>query len=175
MIVLGKEKDFNQLEQEIYDYGCEIARNIMVEILELLDDRVAKERNRADYRDKGKRKTSIKTLMGEVEYSRRVYKKESETGVKEYIYLLDQELEINKIGLYSGNLVQLIVESGSNESFRKTAKIIRSTTGQIISHGGVWNVVQAVGSKLKAEEKEQVKAVTQESNQGSRERKILFE
>ena len=43
MIVLGKERNFNQLEREIYEYGCEIARNIMVEILELLDNRVAKE------------------------------------------------------------------------------------------------------------------------------------
>lgn len=175
MIVLGNEINFNQLEREIYEYGCEVARNIMEQVVEVLDNQLAKERDRTRYRDKGKRKTSIKTLMGEVEYKRRVYQQESETGIKEYVYLLDGALELNKIGLFSGNLAQLIVESASNESFRKTANAIGSTTGQSISHGGVWNVIQAVGAKLDAEEKHLAKAVAQECYQGEKERKILFE
>ena len=172
MIVLGNEINFNQLEREIYEYGCEVARNIMEQVVEVLDNQLAKERDRTRYRDKGKRKTSIKTLMGEVEYKRRVYQQESETGIKEYVYLLDGALELNKIGLFSGNLAQLIVESASNESFRKTANAIGSTTGQSISHGGVWNVIQAVGAKLDAEEKHLAKAAAQECYQGEKERKI---
>jgi len=77
MIVLGNEINFNQLEREIYEYGCEVARNIMEQVVEVLDNQLAKERDRTRYRDKGKRKTSIKTLMGEVEYKRRVYQQES--------------------------------------------------------------------------------------------------
>ena len=46
------------------------------------------------------RKTCIKTLMGEVEYRRRVYQDEAkaESGQKKSVYLLDEGLKINKIG-----------------------------------------------------------------------------
>jgi hypothetical protein len=113
--------------------------------------------------------------MGEVEFRRRVYKHESETGVKEYVYLLDQALELNKVGLFSGNLVQLITEAASNESFRKAADSISNTTGQSISHGGVWNIIQGVGKKIDAEEQRQAQAVSKGISQGQREKKILFE
>lgn len=175
MIVLGNDININQLEQEIYEYGCEIARELMSQVLKGLDDHLAKERNREIYRDKGGRKTSIKTLMGEVEYKRRVYEQKNDAGIKEYVYLLDEALEFQKVGMFSGNLAQLVIEAASNVSFRKAAKAIRSTTGQTISHGGVWHIVQAVGEKLGAEEKEQVKALTHECSQGKREQEILFE
>lgn len=177
MIVLKNEVTFNQLEKEIYEYGCEVAREAMKKVLTALDDHLAKERDKKKYRDKGKRETSIKTLMGEVEYSRRIYQCDSETGTsgKEYIYLLDRSLDLNKVGLFSGNLVQLITESASNKSFRKSAESISNTTGQKISHGGVWNVIQAVGEKIDTTEKKQAKAVSQECSKGQRENPILFE
>lgn len=177
MIVLKNEVTFNELEREIYKYGCEVARQLMIQVLKTLDDYLAKERDKKKYRDKGKRETSIKTLMGEVEYSRRIYQCDSETGTggKEYHYLLDRVLDLNKVGLFSGNLVQLITESASNKSFRKSAESISNTTGQKISHGGVWNVIQAVGEKIDTTEEEQAQAVAQECSQGQRETPILFE
>lgn len=177
MIVLKNEVTFNELEREIYEYGCEVARQLMVQVLKTLDNQLAKDRDTKAYRDKGKRKTSIKTLMGEVEYSRRIYQCDSETGTggREYIYLLDQALDLNKVGLFSGNLVQLVIESASNKSFRKSAESISNTTGQKISHGGVWNVIQVVGERLDTLEKEQAKAVEQECSQGKREKPVLFE
>lgn len=175
MIVLGNEINFNQIEREIFEYGCQVAREVMGQVMTTLDDYLAKKRDRKIYRDKGKRKTSIKTLMGEVEFSRRVYKYENETGVKEYVYLLDQALDLNKVGLFSGNLVQLVTESTSNKSFRKAAESISNTTGQRVSHGGAWNIIQAVGKKIDTEEHLQAEAVSKGINQGQRERKILFE
>lgn len=175
MIVLGNEINFNQIERKIFEYGCQIAREVMRQMFTALDDYLAKERDKKIYRDKGKRETSIKTLMGEVEFSRRVYKYESEAGVREYVYLLDQALEFNKVGLFSGNLVQLITEAVSNESFRKGAESISNTTGQTISHGGAWNIVQAVGKKIDAEEQLQSEAASKGCSQGKREVKILFE
>ncbi|MDD3318260.1 MAG: ISLre2 family transposase [Methanosarcina sp.] len=177
MIVLKNEVTFNELERKIYEYGCEVARQLMEQVLKAMDEHLFKERDTKVYRDKGKRKTSIKTLMGEVEYSRRVYQCDNEngTGGKKYIYLLDQVLGVEKVGLFSGNLVQLIIEEVVNKSVRKSADSISNTTGQRISHGGVWNIVQAVGENLKTIEKEQAKAVEQECSQGQRERAILFE
>lgn len=41
----------------------------------------------------------MKTVYGEVCYSRRVYEKRQEEGKKEYVYLLDEAMHMDKIGL----------------------------------------------------------------------------
>lgn len=53
------------------------------------DKELAEERDVRKYRDKGKRKTSIKTVYGPVEYLRRAYETRLEDGGKAYVYLLD--------------------------------------------------------------------------------------
>ena len=53
---------------------------------------MAEGRDRKAYRDKGKRGTTIKTVYGEVSYSRRVYEKKQEGGEKKYVYLLDETM-----------------------------------------------------------------------------------
>ena len=175
MILQGNETNFNQLEREIFDLGCQMARKVMKQILTEMDNHLSKVRDRKHYRDKGKRTTTIKTLMGEVEYSRRVYESINETGIKKYTYLLDETLEINKTGLFSGNLIQLITEAASEKSFRKTAKSITNSTGQSISHSGAWNIIQTIGKQIDEEENLQTKALAQGINLGQREKKILFE
>ncbi len=57
---------FNRLEKEIYDYGCQVAREILKNALKDIDKRLAEERDKSEYRHKGTRDTSIKTLMGYV-------------------------------------------------------------------------------------------------------------
>ena len=59
---------FNRLEKEIYDYGCQVAREILKNILEEIDNRLAEERDKSEYRHKGTRDTTIKTIMGEVNF-----------------------------------------------------------------------------------------------------------
>jgi hypothetical protein len=46
---------------------------------------------------------------------------------------------------------------------------------QSISHGGVWNVVQALGQKVKKEETEQAKLAEKNQLRGEREVPVLFE
>lgn len=57
---------------------------------------MAEGRDRKAYRDKGKRGTTIKTVYGEVSYSRRVYEKKQEGGEKKYVYLLDETMQMEK-------------------------------------------------------------------------------
>ena len=59
--------NFNDLEKEIFEIGCKYAQNMMVNILETIDQALVKERDKKTYRHKGKRKTTIKTMMDEVE------------------------------------------------------------------------------------------------------------
>jgi hypothetical protein len=46
---------------------------------------------------------------------------------------------------------------------------------QSISHGGVWNVVQALGQKVREEETEQAKLAEKNQLRGEREVPVLFE
>ena len=71
---------FKELEQKIYSYVCELAREITQQMLEMYDKELAQARDKKVYRGKGKRATSIKTVYGEVEYSRNVYRTETEEG-----------------------------------------------------------------------------------------------
>ena len=68
------------LEQKIYDYVCELGRLITQQVLESYDAKLAESRDKKIYRGKGKRKTSIKNVYGEVEYRRTVYHTKTEQG-----------------------------------------------------------------------------------------------
>jgi len=143
------EIEFNTLEREIYEIGCEYARRLMAEVLMQVDEIISKERDKKIYRHKGKRRTTIKTLMGEVEIDRVIYKAKGENGKTQHIYLLDKIINLNTYGQISSNLALKIAENASISSYRNTAKNITELTGQSISHGGVWNIIQILGKKIK--------------------------
>ena len=69
--------DFKDFEQWCYDMGMAFSRMLMETVLQDIDDRILKERDKRVYEARDIRQISIKTLMGEVEMSRRLYR---ETG-----------------------------------------------------------------------------------------------
>ena len=134
---------------------CELAREITQQMLESYDEELAKSRDKKVYRGKGKRKTSIKTIYGEVEYSRNVYRTETEDGQVAHIFLLDQAMHMDKIGLISTNLAEKIALTVTESPYRVTAEQISSTCGQSISAGGVWNMMQRLGERIDEEKEKQ--------------------
>ena len=106
-------------------------------------------RDTNEYRLIESRGTTVKTLFGEVAYSRRYYKKR--TGG--HVFLLDEAMGIfSGFGLVSENLAEKIVNESADKSFRKSADSISSMTGQSISAMGAWNVVQQYGKAIEAQE-----------------------
>ena len=170
-----KEISFKELEQKVFKYVCELGCEITKMILEKYDDELAKQRERKAYRDKGKRKTNIKTVYGTVEYSRRIYGTTTQDGEKAYVYLLDEAMQMDKIGMISTNLAEKIVMTVTEAPYRVTAETISSTCGQSISAAGVWNVIQRLGEKISEEEKHAVKQMNAEQPEGKREIPVLFE
>lgn len=170
------EIDFKTLEKEIYQKVLKYGRELVKSILEKLDVMIMENRDKTEYRYICKKDTAIKTVMGTIEYNRRIYRYYDETGEKHHISLLDEYLGINKaIGQISANLVEKIIESVTNMSYRKTAKNITKLTGQHISHQAVWNVVQKMGEKIQEQEKQKTKAYKKGELKGKREVKVLFE
>lgn len=174
-IIKEKGITFKELEQNIFKDICEIGQNITGTFLERYDQMLMKERDRSKYRHKGYRKTTIKTVYGEVEYNRAVYEVIEEDGYKHYVYLLDENLELENIGFISTNMAELMVKSVTEMSYRESAAKVSEMTGQTISAMGVWNVIQALGEKVCKEEKELVADHKAGQVKGEYETAVLFE
>lgn len=166
---------FKVFEKKIFEFVCLLAREYTKEALESYDDELSENRDKKKYRNKGKRKTSVKTIYGEVEYERRVYQTKLEDGRKAHIYLLDEAMDMDKIGLISTNLAEKIAYSITELPYRETAKMLSETTGQTISAGGVWNVSQKLGERIATEEENAVKRMKSGKPEGERIIPLLFE
>lgn len=165
-IVEEKLVSFKELEQKIFKYVCELDREMTQFMLEAYDEELTVSRDTKQYRDKGKRKTTIKTVYGEVEYRRRIYQTTMEDGRKAHVYLLDKAMHMDKIGLISTNLAEKLAMTVTESPYRVTADIISSTCGQSISMGGVWNVMQRLGERISEEEKYAVRQMKAEQPSG---------
>ena len=155
-IIKEKGLTFKELEKNIFKDICTIGQEMTRAFLEQYDRKLMKERDRSRYRHKGYRKTTIKTLYGEVEYRRGVYEVIEEDGCKHFVFLLDETLELEHIGFISTNMAELMVKSVTEMSYRQSAEKVTEMTGQTISAMGVWNVIQALGEKVCQDEKELV-------------------
>ena len=174
-IVDEKLISFKELEQKVFKYVCELGCEITKIILESYDDELAASRDTKQYRDKGGRKTSIKTVYGDVGYWRRVYRTTLENGEWDYIYLLDEAMQMDKIGLISTNLAEKIAMTVTESPYRVTADVISSTCGQSISAGGVWNMMQRLGERISEEEEHAVQQMNADQAEGQKEIPVLFE
>lgn len=174
-IVEEKLVSFKELEQKVFKYICKLGCEITRIILESYDDELAASRDTKQYRDKGGRKTSIKTVYGEVEYWRRVYRTSLEGGEKAYVYLLDEAMRMDKIGLISTNLAEKIAMTVTESPYRVAADAISSTCGQSISAGGAWNMMQRLGERISEEEEHGVKQMNAGQLEGRKEIPVLFE
>jgi hypothetical protein len=76
------------LERIFFEIGCDVARTLMEQYLLKADEILEKTRDKASLRHKGSRTTSIKTLMGEVQMNRTLYRRVNEAGATEHIFFL---------------------------------------------------------------------------------------
>ena len=166
---------FKELEKRIYKFACDEACKALSEVLESLDERLLRERDSKVYRNKGRKKTCLRTIMGDVEYSRRIYQFELEDGKKANKFLLDEYLGMDTIGNVSINLVETILTNVAEVSFRKTAKNIKTMCNQEISPQGVWNVVQTVGEKINEIEERKIELNEKGILKGEKEVPVLFQ
>lgn len=171
----SKIQTFKEIEKIFFEIGCEVARTLMEQFLEEADKALETSRDKASLRHKGSRSTNIKTLMGEVTMKRTLYRRINEDGTVEHVFLLDEALGLDTIGNISVNLVEKIVGHACEMSYREVSKAVSGLTNQVISHQGVWNVVQAVGEGQTEAEKRLIEAYNNHQVAGEREVPVLFE
>ena len=176
-IITEKEIKFNNLEKKIYKFVCMLGCLIIKVILEKQDDQILKSiKGNKKYDNRGYRKTTIHTIMGDVCYKRRLYKI-TEKGISKYEYLLDEKLHINTDGKISENLIEKIVNIvPSTESYRKAEQVMRETTNTDLTFETIRKVTINVGNKITQKEKQEVKYFNkQELIAGLKETIALFE
>lgn len=168
--------NFNTLEDKFFQEGCKAAQIGLANWLSELDQELCNNRDKKKYRHNGYRKRTIKTKMGDVEVKRVQYLV-ANPGPDEpkVIYLLDEALGLNRVGCFSELLVTAVLDEVSKSSFRETAKTISATTGESISHTGVWNIVQTVGDRLETIEDKNAQLARENKGKGSLKSKVLFE
>ncbi|MCD2434633.1 ISLre2 family transposase [Acidaminococcus sp. NSJ-142] len=174
-IVNEKGLTFKDFEIKIFQEACRVCREYTKTFLESYDRKLMQERDKKAYRNKGGRKTSVKTLFGEVEYSRNVYETTGEDGLKKFVFLLDEMFSINNVGLISQNMAEQLVAGITELSYRSCAEKVSAMTGQCISAMGVWNVIQTLGQQVSKDEQQLVCAHKQGQVRGSQEAPVLFE
>ena len=109
---------FSTLEKEVFKFVTDIGCQIISRILEEQDEVLRGARDRGRYRCKGKRKTSVKTRLGVVEYRRNVYQDRQSDEGKECVYLLDEQLALNTVGLISTEVCLQAIQSVCEGSYR---------------------------------------------------------
>ena len=163
---------FNELEKRVFKLVCELGCEIIKQILESKDKEIMNNRDKKEFRHKGYKRNTIKTVMGEVEYKRAVYLKD-----KKYIYLLEKEIEIETLGKISSNLAELMLKTVINTvSYRKGASDIKNLTNETISHQALQKLVWKVGEKIEKKENEEIKLLKDEKLvKGTKNIEVLFE
>ena len=136
---------FEELAASAYETAMEFGRQLVKETLEARDEELRKGRDSRRFRCKGKQQTSVKTRLGTIEYRRNVYIDRSVADGIKCVHLLDEDLEIDKIGQVAREMCEVAGELACESSYRAAARAITETTGLSISHQGVWNIVQKLG------------------------------
>ena len=93
---------FKDLEEKCFRSACAAAQAEMAGVLEQLDRQLMEGRDKTQYRHKGLRATTVKTIFGEGTFRRTLYKTKDKDGLVKHVFLLDEALHLDTPGLSSG-------------------------------------------------------------------------
>lgn len=168
--------DIATLEKVVYEAVLSLGRNIIRRCMEEADRRLAQQRDRGMYRDKGYRPTTLKTVMGEVEYQRHIYLLSgSAERPRATVYLLDKSMGLDTVGLFSDTVCMMAVEAACGVSYRAAAATLNDLTGLNLSHESVWRIVQNAGSWEQTRVEVLAAAAKAERGAGTYETPVLYE
>ena len=138
-------ENFQELERTVYRTVLKLGCEIIDKALEAMDEQLLDSRDVSRFRCKGFQKTCIKTIMGPVQFKRRVYVDNAAVEGPHCVHLLDEALELDQIGLVTADVCKLAATAACETSYRAAAKMVTEATGLSMSAQGLWNIVQQLG------------------------------
>jgi len=145
--------NFHTLERIVFDLSRKIGQELLEELLQLIDDKLKKERKRGEFSNQGKRLRYMTTLLGDITFYKRLYRERS----GKWKYLLDENLGIKKnqriseLGEKAEGYLAFI--SGS---YRNAEDLFQRFYGDSRSFESIRNGAIRQGKKILKEEKDQI-------------------
>ena len=136
---------FDRLEKAIYHMIMDMASDIFKILLEEYDEEILENRDKRRYRNIGLRNQNLKTIFGTVQYKRHLYFDRKKGS---YVFLLDENLELETVGNYTVNLVDRIKQLVTEVPYREVEEQLENLTNIRLSHQSVWNLVQKLGGEI---------------------------
>lgn len=166
--LMRKELTFEQLEKSVWETALDLFRHLMVEVLELFDQKLMDNRDKQRYENKETVPRTLQTLVGEITFRRRHYKDNEEQCP---VFLLDETLGIEKEKSISPGLLKIgVMWATKGTSYRDARdRLTDIYGGQVLSHEAIRQALIEVGNACK--EQLENKIVKEE---GKKEAKVLF-
>lgn len=174
-ITKTKEK-FNNLEEKVWKQKMNEGLIELKYTLKQIDKALLKNKDNKKLKVKDLQRTTIKCRFGNLEIYRRRYEYTKEDGTKEFVYLLDQYMELGYSGQYSQSIVELVIKEAIEKSYRKTSESIEKITNLAISHVAARKIVlDVVERKIKPLEEKKVDLYNKGIIEGTKEKEIIYE
>jgi len=145
--------NFHTLERMVFNLSRKIGQELLEELLQLIDDKLKKERKRGILFNHGKRLRYMTTLLGDITFYKRLYQERD----GKYHYLLDEKLNLEKNQRVSQSYQKieglLAFVSGS---YRKAEELIQEFYGDSPSFESIRGQAIRQGKKILKEEKEEI-------------------
>ncbi len=146
------------LKEDLDEVGVMIVKELLEETDEVV--KASKDRKRNWYVERKADKRTLLTIFGEVNYQRTYYKNKK---TKEYKYLSDELVGINKSDRMDMYLSSEIIEKASSVSYKKSAEEVCNKVS--LSSQTVMNQIRKIGK---------LENYKQSSNKAKKEKKILY-
>lgn len=157
-----KESEISIFSRDLRKVFDEVGRKTLVGILETIDTLLFEDsRRKLEYETKDLRKRTLMTDYGNIEYTRRYYRNKQ---TKEYIYLADEKMGIEKNERITKDVQSKIIELAHDLSYSKTGKQV--VGNEVISPTTVMHKVRKEELKVETiNEKKQIKRLYIEADE----------
>lgn len=157
-----KNNEISMFSRDLRKVLDEAGRKTIVGILETVDKILFEnQRRKLEYETKDLRKRTIITEYGNIEYTRRYYRNKQ---TKEYVYLADEKLGIEKNERITKDVESKIIEFAHDMSYSKAGKKV--VNEEIISPTTVMKKLRKEELKVEvSEEKKQIKRLYIEADE----------
>ena len=168
-------KTFSELVTLVKYLVFEMGRTIILEFLTLWDEEIKQNRDKKRYKSNGKKKTSVKTCLGCIDYQRTAYFDKYYPQKEGFTFLMDEQMGVKETGLFASDICEMVCQLLPELTYRKTAETITELTGVSISAQGVWKLAQDIGIKLGKKVKVNAELAKNNKLHGPIESKLLYE
>lgn len=146
--VISTQAKFNDLEGGLFKVLKELFGQMLKLVVEQIDNMIKYSAVRQGWEIMGTHGRTLETVVGEIRYRRRYYRRLTYTGEYVYSHLLDEVLGIEKGKNLSPWLAEMSASLAAENSYRKSSGFLKDILNVRISHESIRQQVQVIGEHI---------------------------